>query len=126
MRLETRPRILFQQFLAQPQLGRAGIVHSLLPSCPVVDRRDARIAFHAHVPDARRTVGLARRAAEHASPEHVALNVLESRLHVAFIAVLANQDGHDRRSGVGGLQFWEWPLVQPPNRRARSGACRNR
>ena len=61
MRLEPPPRILFEKLLAEPKLRRAGSVHSLLPRRPIVDRRDARIAFHAHVPDAGRAVGVARR-----------------------------------------------------------------
>ena len=82
--------------MPSPSCVGTGEVHAFLPRRPVVDGRDARIAFHAHVPDARRAVGVARGAAEHAAPEHVPLTILERALHVAFITAFANQCGHDR------------------------------
>ena len=57
------------------------------------------------MPDPGGTVGEAGSTVEQATPEYIALHVLEGRLHVAFIAILANEGGHGRCSGVGGLQF---------------------
>ena len=53
------------------------------------------------MPDAGRTVGVTGRAAEHVHPEQVALHVLESLLHVSFVACLAHQGRHDGCFGVG-------------------------
>ena len=124
MRLEARPRILFQQPLTYPQLRRTGSVHSLFPSRPVVDGRDAGITFDAHVPDPGGAVRMASRPAKQVPPEHVTLHVLERGLHVAFIAVLADYHRHRRFAGTGSLDFGDRPAPHP-SRRVRSGACRN-
>ncbi len=108
MGFETMPGVLLKQFLSQPNLRGARIIHSLAPSGPVIDFAAAEragcatgVALRARMPDPRRAVCVARRATEHVLPEHVALNVLESRLHVAFITGLAHQHRHGRLHVVG-------------------------
>lgn len=59
-------------------------------------RRDARVAFHAAVPDPRSAIGVACRAAQHETPEHVTLHVLKIRLHVPFVTDLAAEDRSSR------------------------------
>ena len=59
------------------------------------------IPLHAGVPDSRRAIGVARRAAEDAAPEHPPLHIPEALLHVPLIAGLADQHGHRRFRRVG-------------------------